>query len=144
MCLPPLGLYGYSPDLAFLRGASVATQADRLAALGAAIVFGGDDDPTLAEALRARGIRVMAEFTCFAGPSWWARHPDSRPVLPDGAPLDAVDGYYGVNPAHAGVREELLTRLRELVRSRPLDGLWLDFIRWPCHWEAPVPPLPDT
>ncbi len=144
MSEPALGLYGYAPELAFLRGLEPDARADCLAGLGATVVFGGDDDPTLAEALRARGIRVMAEFGCFVGRDWWERYPDSQPLLSDGALL-VQDGFYcGVNPAHQGVRDALLRRLMALVQSRPLDGLWLDFCRWPCHWEAPAPPLPDT
>jgi hypothetical protein len=25
-----------------------------------------------------------------------------------------------------------------------VDGVWLDFIRWPCHWEVPQPRLAQT
>ena len=138
------GLYGYAPDLAFLADQDADRRADALAALGANVVFGGYDDPALAAALRARGVRVMAEFACFAGRAWWERHPDSRPLLADGAPLGHDSRYWGVNPAHPGVRAALLERLRALVQTWPLDGVWLDFIRWPCRWEAPTPPLPET
>lgn len=138
------GLYGYTPDLSFLQGLDVPQRADCLAALGTNVVFGGYDDPALAAALRERGVRVMAEFGCFVGQEWWQRYPDSRPLLADGMPLPPDDWYYGVNPAHPGVRDTLLARLRELMARQPLDGLWLDFIRWPCHWESPAPPLPQT
>ena len=48
MSEPALGLYGYAPELAFLRGLEPDARADCLAGLGATVVFGGDDDPTLA------------------------------------------------------------------------------------------------
>jgi hypothetical protein len=138
------GLYGYAPDLSFVDVRDPERRADALAALGANVIFGGYDDPALAAALRARGVRVMAEFACFAGRAWWERYPQSRPLLADGTLLGHDDRYWGVTPTHAGVQTALLERLRELVQRQSLDGVWLDFIRWPCRWEAPVPPLPET
>jgi uncharacterized lipoprotein YddW (UPF0748 family) len=41
-----------------------------------------------------------------------------------------VEGYY-VSPSAPGAREHLEHVVRELVRSYPLDGLHLDFIRYP-------------
>jgi hypothetical protein len=135
------GLYGYEPDVSFLSGLSASAQADRLASLGANVIFGGYDGPALAAALRERGIRVMAEFGCFAGTDWLL---ESRPVLSDGSPMVRDGWYCGVDPSHPQVRAELLARLSELLQRWPLDGLWLDFIRWPCHWEAPEPALVET
>jgi uncharacterized lipoprotein YddW (UPF0748 family) len=42
------------------------------------------------------------------------------------------------------VRQEVLQGLRELVAGHDVDGVWLDFIRWPCHWEVSEPYLPQT
>ncbi len=141
---PAQGLYGYSLGLASMQGFDAATRAARLADLGATVLFGGDDDPAFVEQLYARGIQVMAEFACFVGDAWWQRFPDARPVLANGDWMPQEGSYCGVNPAHETVRAALLERLRGLVATRPLDGLWLDFCRWPCHWEAPMPLLPAT
>ena len=32
----------------------------------------------------------------------------------------------------------------DVYHAHALDGVWLDFIRWPCHWEVPEPALPRT
>jgi len=42
------------------------------------------------------------------------------------------------------VREDRLAALERLVGDYPIDGVWLDFIRWPCRWESPDPVLPYT
>jgi hypothetical protein len=34
--------------------------------------------------------------------------------------------------------------LERLLTSYDIDGVWLDFIRWPCHWEVHQPYLPRT
>jgi uncharacterized lipoprotein YddW (UPF0748 family) len=42
------------------------------------------------------------------------------------------------------VRQAQLQALEALLTEHTLDGVWLDFIRWPCHWESPTPYLPRT
>jgi hypothetical protein len=42
------------------------------------------------------------------------------------------------------VRQKLLDALEQLLAEHTLDGIWLDFIRWPCHWEGAEPYLPRT
>jgi hypothetical protein len=34
--------------------------------------------------------------------------------------------------------------LERLLCEHELDGVWLDFIRWPCHWEVHEPRLAHT
>jgi hypothetical protein len=95
---------------------------------------------------------VYAEFGCFVGQRWWQEIPASRPVTENGQPLKsdgANDGsldtwYYGVNPSVPEVRQAQLQALEALLADHRLDGVWLDFIRWPCHWEVHHPSLPHT
>jgi hypothetical protein len=42
------------------------------------------------------------------------------------------------------VRQQQLEALERLLTGYAIDGVWLDFIRWPCHWESPAPYLPRT
>jgi uncharacterized lipoprotein YddW (UPF0748 family) len=49
-----------------------------------------------------------------------------------------------VNPSVPEVRRAQLQALETLLTDHALDGVWLDFIRWPCHWESPTPYLPRT
>jgi hypothetical protein len=87
---------------------------------------------------------VYAEFGCFVGKRWWQRVPESRPVTAEGRLLLPEDGYYGVNPSVPAVREAQLQALEALLTAHAIDGVWLDFIRWPCHWESPTPELPRS
>ena len=136
--------YGYSPDLEPFRGLAPMEVVALLRDWGADAVFGGYTDPAFVTAAHDAGLRVFAEFACFVGPSWWQEYPDSRPVTPDGALLPKVDWYAGVNPSHPAVRSERLLALENLLSAHDVDGVWLDFIRWPGRWEQPEPTLHHT
>ena len=136
--------YGLSPDLAPFAGKSPAEQAAWLAAAGSTAVFGGYENPAFVQAAHAAGLRVYAEFGCFVGRAWWDRIPASRPITAEAAALEPEGWYHGVNPANPAVREERLAALERLLCEHELDGVWLDFIRWPCHWEVHEPRLAHT
>jgi hypothetical protein len=138
-------LFGFSPDLAPFAGKTPAEQAAILRAWGSTAVFGGYQAPGFVEAVHAAGMKIYAEFGCFFGESWWQKLPASRPITDSGEPLQAEGGwYYAVNPASPEVRREQLEALARLLTDYALDGVWLDFIRWPCHWEVHTPYLPRT
>lgn len=148
-------LYGFSPDLEPFVGKSPAEQVALFQSWGNTVVFGGYQDPAFVEAAHAAGMKVYAELGCFVGKEWWERVPSSRPtavevkslVEPVGisvSPLQPEGWYYGVNPAVPQVRQERLMALEKVLTDYELDGVWLDFIRWPCHWEVPRPYLPRT
>jgi len=112
----------------------------------------------LIERARARGVAVhawvnvllSAHFTSLPPESVVALHPDWLMLSRSGArttpPSDPkgllrrirqsaladgdVEGYY-LSPAAPGVAEYLESVVRELVREYPVDGLHLDFIRYP-------------
>jgi uncharacterized lipoprotein YddW (UPF0748 family) len=111
---------------------------------GADAVFGGYQEPAFVAAAHAAGMKVYAEFGCFVGTELWEKYPASRPVTDDGRLLEPQDWYYGVNPSVPAVREDRLAALERLAGDYPIDGVWLDFIRWPCRWESPDPVLPHT
>jgi hypothetical protein len=134
-------LYGFSSDLEPFAGRPAAAQVDTLRTWGCNAIFGGYGDPEFVQAAHRAGLRVYAEFGCFAGQRWWSEVPESRPLTAEGDPLEAEDGYYGVNPAVPTVRERQLQVLEALLAAHAIDGLWLDFIRWPCHWEVRSPAL---
>jgi hypothetical protein len=137
-------LYGFSPDLEPFAGRTPAEQVDILRDWGNTAVYGGYRDPGFVDAAHAAGMAVYAEYGCFVGERWWADVPASRPVTARGDPLEAEDGYYGVNPSAPEVRQDRLRALEKLLTDHDLDGVWLDFIRWPCHWEVHDPYLPRT
>lgn len=137
-------LYGFSSELAPFAGKTPAEQVALLQSFGNTAVFGGYHDRAFVEAAHAVGLPVYAEFGCFVGRQWWQALPKSRPITAEDQPLEPEGWYYGVNPAVPEVRRERLAVLEKLLMDYELDGVWLDFIRWPCHWEVQEPHLPRT
>jgi hypothetical protein len=136
--------YGFASDLPPFAGKAAAEQVAWLRSMGCTAIFGGCEDPDFVAASHAAGMSLYAEFGCFVGQAWWERMPESRPITVDGTLVPPDGWYYGVNPSIPAVRRELLAALEKLLVEHELDGVWLDFIRWPCHWEVPVPALPRT
>jgi hypothetical protein len=137
-------LYGFSPDLAPFEGKTPDQQVAVLRGWGNTAVFGGYRDPAFVAAAHRAGMQVYAEYGCFVGKRWWDEVPASRPITAAGGPLEPEGGYYGVNPSVPEVRRERLVTLERLLTDHEVDGVWLDYIRWPCHWEVPAPDLPCT
>ncbi|MBN1579605.1 MAG: hypothetical protein JXA89_02805 [Anaerolineae bacterium] len=137
-------LYGFSSELAPFAGKTPAEQVVLLQSWGNTAIFGGYRDREFVEAVHAAGMSIFAEFSCFVGKQWWEELPESRPVTATGTLLDPDGWYYGVNPTVPEVRQERLLALETLLTDYDIDGVWLDFIRWPCHWEVREPVLPRT
>lgn len=100
---------------------------------------------------RAHGFKVYIAFNAFGGKASWKRYPDSRVVKADGSFLGSeadYKGYGDVCATHQGWRRERLQRIERLVRQfggdEGIDGIWLDFIRYPGLWEVKEPIIPDT
>jgi hypothetical protein len=111
---------------------------------GTNVVFGGYEDPAFVEAAHRAGMRVYAEVGIFVGEKVWQRHPESRPITSEGRPIQKDAWYAGVTPTIDAVREERLRAIRGLLSRHAIDGVWLDFIRWPCHWEVHRPRIEQT
>ncbi|MBN1639599.1 MAG: hypothetical protein JXA09_00095 [Anaerolineae bacterium] len=137
-------LYGYQPRLAPFAGKPVEEQVAILRGWGNTAIFGGYQDAAFVDAAHRAGMPVYAEYGCFTGRRWWDEVPESRPVTASGAMLEPDGWYCGVNPSVPAVRDALLAGLESLVVKHAIDGVWLDFIRWPCHWEVHDPVLPQT
>jgi hypothetical protein len=93
--------------------------------------------------LRRRQIRVFVDWRLFAGEDLRQRFPDSLPIDAAGKAF-ARDGWYvPVCPNHPQVRAAHLAAIGRLLdrRGKEIDGLWLDFIRYPVRWEAEQPRL---
>lgn len=137
-------LYGYDPGLPPFSGKEPEEQVVVLQSWGCNGVFGGYESPEFVEAAHSAGLEVFAEFGCFVGKRWWDNVPESRPIDAKGRPLEPEGWYYGVNPSVPAVRDALLAELERTLERYAIDGIWLDFIRWPCHWEVPEPVLRQT
>jgi uncharacterized lipoprotein YddW (UPF0748 family) len=142
---PPMkAIYGFSPQYPAFAGRQPERIAQALADWGVTAVFGGYEDPFLVAALHERGIKVFAEVSLFVGVRYWARYPHSRPITSAGEPMAPEGWYCGVNPITPEIRQLKLERIRRLVERYNVDGVWLDFCRWPCRWERPTPTLIQT
>jgi uncharacterized lipoprotein YddW (UPF0748 family) len=108
---------------------------------------GHDALAQLIEECHARGIEVHAWIHClFIGVQG---NEDEPPLLAESHPewlqsdregrQESIDeaGYMFVNPAHSEVRQALIEAYVSLVETYELDGLQLDYIRYPNHqaWE---------
>lgn len=100
---------------------------------------------------KKRGLKVFISINVFGGKGAWKRYPDSRPIKDDGAFLGSMPGYRGhggVCPTHRAWRRERLDYIEGLLNrfggEDGIDGIWLDFIRYPGLWEVEKPEIPDT
>ena len=65
----------------------------------------------------------------------WKKYPASRPVDKNGKSLEKINWYAGVCPNNPDVRKIVHASINRLIEAYSVDGLWLDFIRYPCYWE---------
>jgi uncharacterized lipoprotein YddW (UPF0748 family) len=136
-----VALYGFEPDKPPFAGLTQNQAVERLKALGFNAVFGGSQDPSMRLALDVGGIKRFAEFPLFVGERNWTRRPESQPIAKNGKALKKSEWYAPVCPNQPWLRTEKLERLLRYVMERELQGVWLDFIRYPLFWEE-VPPFP--
>ena len=88
-----------------------------------------------ADQLRTNDVKVFAEIGLFVGKEWWEKYPDSRPVDRQGNLMSPIHWYHGVCPNHPGVRRDQLANIDRIIHEFDVDGIYLDFVRYPCHWE---------
>lgn len=137
-------VYGLKSDGSQFSGLSSEQIANQLKEWGVTAVFGGYDNPELVKRLHQQGLSVYAELAIFAGEKYWNSHPESRPVTDKGLPLEKDEWYAGVCPNQDWLRKEKLSEIKKLCQNYALDGVWLDFIRYPCHWEVKQPRFDRT
>lgn len=140
------GLYGV-PSISKL---DPLTFVEELEKAGVSAVFVSPDRDTV-NWFKKRGFRVYVSVNAFGGKEAWKLSPDARPVRSDGRLLGAepdLKEHGGVCPTHKGWREERLNYVAKLVGELGgdggIDGIWLDFVRYPGLWEVKNPVVPDT
>ena len=107
-------------------------------------IFGGYEDAKFVEQLHQAGIKIFVEVSFFVGEKWWQEYPASRPVTSDGKPIEKEEWYAAVNPTNQNVFQAILKKFETIISTKRVDGIWLDFFRWPCHWESPNPNFYQT
>lgn len=138
------GVFGLPVDNAIFKGKSYDEIAGYLKSLNINTVIGVPLNEGLIDALHSQNIKVYAEVGIFAGEEYWIKNPDSRPINSRGQPIAKQDWYCGLCPTQEWLRKEKLDIIRRIVKNYNVDGIWLDFIRYPCHWEIISPILEET
>lgn len=134
-------LFGLPLNQPPLQGMSPDEVADYVVAGGVRAVVHVPHNPEIIAALRARGVRCYGETGCFVGDGHWKSHPESRPVLADGSLLEKAGWYAGVCANQDWLADAIVDRVRRQGEELEIDGVWLDFIRWPTRWEMREPML---
>ena len=137
-------VYGFSKQSPYFKDKTNAEIAATLKAWNVNTIFGGYEDGDLAEYLHQAGIKIFIEVSFFVGEKWWQAYPGSRPIKADGKLLEKEEWYAGVNPTDPNVFQAVLNKIERIISTGAVDGIWLDFFRWPCHWESPNPNLYQT
>ncbi len=133
--------YGLNPHLPEFSGVTAIELGQRLNDYGLDGVFVKAPSLEFVQGLQAGGLAVYTSVAVFAEAGIWQRFPASRPVMADGLPAPKEEWYEPAIPTLPELREARLKKLESLARTLPLDGLWLDFIRWPARWELASPSL---
>jgi hypothetical protein len=126
-------------------------QLDNLAGFGVNAIFTESETyrDDLIEWTHERGFRWFGAIACFSDHAndhqLLRKRPELWPVEESGRPRPQMEWYIGVTPTFNDYNQSILERAQRVVEAHSLDGLFLDFIRWPIHWElearagAPTP-----
>ncbi len=139
-----IGLYGFDKNAEIFKGLSIQEISDYLSKVGINAVWGDFDEKGIPDVLHNKGIKTFFEISIFSSEKLWKEFPDSRPVLSSGKLLEKEGWYAGVCPANEKVRKKKLKEIDETLARGFYDGVWLDFIRYPCHWEVKEPKIFET
>ena len=93
---------------------------------------------------RRAGLRFYAGVACFSDHAsnfrWFEEHHKSWPILETGEPRSQMEWYIGISPTDCRRQEHIVAEIARIARTYAIDGLFLDFIRWPLHWEIELRP----
>jgi hypothetical protein len=96
------------------------------------------------EATHNSGLRFYAGVACFSDHAanfrFIKKHPELWPILENGECRPQMEWYIGMTPIDRRRQVEVLGTIGSIARTYPVDGLFLDFVRWPLHWEIELRP----
>lgn len=143
--LPVRGVYGINSNRQPFQSMKAQEIPTWLADHGVNTVFVKTSESVeLLAALREAGIRCYVSMTCFASRSLYEEHPEWRPITAAGEEMQPDGWYHGLCPAQPDLRERRLAQFEELLENPHLDGVWLDFIRYPVRWEGAEPRIEQS
>ena len=122
------------PTLASLREfgvTAIMTESDRY-------------DPAAIDQTHQAGLRFYAGLACFSDHASNFRllneRPELWPILENGSRRPQLEWYVGIIPSDRKHQEDVLVKIGSIACTYPIDGLFLDFVRWPLHWEIELRP----
>src|SRR3989441_178357 len=90
------------------------------------------------------GLRWFSSIACFSDHAHRNRavleRPELWPVTEAGTRRSPMEWYIGITPTYEDYAEARLDLMCRLVQMHGVDGVMLDFIRWPLHWELECRP----
>jgi hypothetical protein len=99
---------------------------------------------SILEATHKAGLRFFAGVACFSDHASNFRslnqRPELWPILESGERRPQMEWYVGMSPTDHRRQMEVLAEIRSIARAYPVDGIFLDFVRWPLHWEIELRP----
>lgn len=133
-----LGIFG-SPEVIWNRSESLKDYN-----INAVFISHKSLNKDIIDRIHREGAKAFVEIGIFVGKDVVEKYPDLAPISVDGNPLVPIKWYMGINPAIDWYRKKKLDEIKEILNVYNIDGLWLDFIRYPCHWEVPNPKLEQS
>jgi hypothetical protein len=96
------------------------------------------------DATHKAGLRFFAGVACFSDHASKFRslnqRPELWPILENGERRPQMEWYIGMPPTDCRRREGALAEIKSIARTYPVDGIFIDFVRWPLHWEIELRP----
>jgi hypothetical protein len=129
--------FGANSKLAHLRGCGV----------NAIMTESESYEIAAVEAAHKAGFRFFAGVACFSDHASnfcsLRKRPELWPLLENGQRRPQMEWYVGMPPTDRSRQEVALAEIKSIARSYPVDGIFLDFARWPLHWEIELRPGRD-
>ena len=101
-------------------------------------------ESSMLDATHKVGLRFFAGVACFSDHASNFRslcqRPEMWPVLETGERRPQIEWYVGMSPTDRRRQEETLAKIKSIARTYPVDGIFVDFARWPLHWEIELRP----
>lgn len=93
-----------------------------------------DDD--LKAATARHGLHVVGSFAAYSDHAGSAMAVPVRPTGRDGGELTPLEWYRGIVPGDPTFDTALAAKLARDLDSSGVETVFLDFLRWPGHWET--------
>lgn len=146
-----IGAYLSSTIINQWTGSDTKIALTELSGYGINTIFSEADtyDNEVIHQVHELGMRFMGGLTCFQNNDVLEAQPHLHPITHEGQPRPQMKWYIGITPSFETYAQSRLDALEAMLKSHPLDGVWLDFIRWALHWEQELredtpPPLESS